>query len=145
MKRLSEIKNIIGVKDATANLQRVVEQRIACGKDFIQLSGEDGTAVSFNAQGGMGCISVVSNVAPRLCAEMQAATLAGDYKKALDHLARLMPLIKSLFNETSPAPAKYALSLLGKCAEEIRLPLVPPGNATKEQVRTAMVAAGLLN
>jgi 4-hydroxy-tetrahydrodipicolinate synthase len=145
MKRLSEIKNIVGVKDATANLARVVEQRIACGKEFIQLSGEDGTAVAFNAQGGVGCISVLSNVAPRLCADMQRASLAGDYPKALDILVRLTPLIKALFAETSPAPAKYALSLLGKCAEDIRLPLVPPGNIVKEQVRTAMVAAGLLN
>ena len=145
MKRLSEIKNIIGVKDATANLARPVEQRLACGPAFIQLSGEDGTAVSFNAQGGMGCISVVSNVAPRLCSEMQRATLSGDYKKALEILERLTPLIKSLFIETSPGPVKYALSLLGKCSEEIRLPLVAPGAATKEQVRAAMAGAGLLN
>jgi 4-hydroxy-tetrahydrodipicolinate synthase len=145
MKRLSEIENIVGVKDATANLARVVEQRIACGKNFIQLSGEDGTAVAFNAQGGVGCISVLSNVAPRLCAEMQRASLVGDYGNALDILARLMPLTKALFAETSPAPAKYALSLLGKCSQDIRLPLVPPGDATKKQVRTAMVDAGLLN
>ncbi len=144
MKRLSEIKNIVGVKDATANLARVVEQCAACGKDFIQLSGEDGTAVAFNAQGGVGCISVLSNVAPRLCAEMQKASLEGNTAKALEILQRLTPLIKALFTETSPAPAKYALSLLGKCSEEIRLPLVPPGAGTKEQVRAAMASAGLI-
>jgi 4-hydroxy-tetrahydrodipicolinate synthase len=145
MKRLSQIKNIVGVKDATANLARVSEQCIACGKDFIQLSGEDGTAVAFNAQGGRGCISVVSNVAPRLCAEMQKSTQSGDYAKASDILLRLTPLIKALFIESSPGPVKYALSLLGKCSEDIRLPLVPPSASAKEQVKMAMVTAGLLN
>lgn len=145
MRRLSDIRNIVGVKDATANLARVTEQRAACGANFIQLSGEDATAVSFNAQGGVGCISVTSNAAPRLCAEMQQATLSGDYAKARDILMRLMPLNKALFAETSPAPVKYALSLLGKCTDEIRLPLVPPSAAVKQQVREAMVSVGLLD
>ncbi len=104
MARLSKHPNIVGVKDATANLARVSEQRLACGPDFIQLSGEDATALGFNAHGGVGCISVTSNIAPRLCAEFQAATLAGDFVAALRLQDRLMPLHKALFTETSPAP-----------------------------------------
>ncbi len=114
------------------------------GQSLVEL-GEDGTAVGFNGQGGTGCISVVSNVAPRLCAEMQKATLTGDFKKANEIMLRITPLIKSLFAESSPAPLKYALSLLGRCSEDIRLPLVTITDATKAQVRTAMVTAGLLN
>lgn len=145
MARLSKIENIAGIKDATANIARVTEQRAACGKDFIQLSGDDGTAVAFNAHGGIGCISVTSNAAPRLCADMQAASLAGDFRKAREINDRLAPLNRALFAETSPGPLKYALSLLGKCSEEVRLPLVPPGEATKAQVRAALVSVGLLN
>jgi len=145
MQRLSELPNIKGCKDATAKLDRVSLQRHACGPDFIQLSGEDGTALGYNAQGGVGCISVTANVAPRLVGEFQDATLAGDYKAALSIQDRLMPLHAALFIENSPAPTKYALSLLGKCSEHVRLPLGPISDASKKAVREAMVHAGLLN
>jgi 4-hydroxy-tetrahydrodipicolinate synthase len=145
MGKLAELKNIVGVKDATAKLDRVSLQRAACGEDFIQLSGEDGTALGFNAHGGQGCISVTSNVAPRLCAEFQDACLAGQYDKALKLQDRLMPLHVNLFIESNPAPAKYALSLLGKCAEHCRLPLAPLSENSKRAVREAMVHAGLIN
>lgn len=137
--------NIIGTKDATADLTRPSRQREVSGEDFIQLSGEDGTALGFNAHGGIGCISVTANVAPRLCAEFQNATLAGDYRTALKLQDRLMPLHTALFVETSPAPIKYAVSLLGHCQPDIRLPLVEPSEVCKKQVRAAMVHAGLLN
>ena len=137
--------NIIGTKDASADLTRPSRQREMSGEDFIQLSGEDGTALGFNAHGGVGCISVTANVAPRLCAEFQNATLAGDYRTALKLQDRLMPLHTALFVETSPAPIKYAVSLLGHCKADIRLPLVEPSEACKKQVRAAMVHAGLLN
>jgi len=145
MKRLFELKNIAGVKDATANMVRVSQQRAEIGSDFNQLSGEDGTALGFNAHGGHGCISVTSNVAPRLCAEFQGACLRGDYATALALNDKLMPLHLALFIETSPSPAKYALSVLGRCAESARLPLVPLGDHTKAVVRDAMVHAGLIN
>src|SRR5437763_11532088 len=145
MKRLFELRNIAGVKDATANVARVSLQREAMGEGFNQLSGEDGTALGFNAHGGHGCISVTSNVAPRLCAEFQGACLKGDYGAALKLHDKLMPLHVALFVETSPAPAKYALSLLGRCAETVRLPMVPVADATKAAVRAAMVHAGLVN
>ena len=145
MKRLSEIKTIIGVKDATANLARVTEQRIACGKNFVQLSGEDATAVAFNAQGGTGCISVTSNVAPKLCAQMQQACLDGRYEAARDILDKLLPLNGAMFCETNPAPAKYALSLLGKCSVDVRLPLVAVTQNAKTRIRDSMIAAGLLS
>src|SRR5204863_8296545 len=137
--------NIIGTKDATADLTRPSRQRETSGEDFIQLSGEDGTALGFNAHGGVGCISVTANVAPRLCAEFQNATLAGDYRTALKLQDRLMPLHTALFVETSPAPIKYAVSLLGHCLPDARLPLVPVTESTKKTVRAAMVHAGLLN
>ena len=117
-------KNIIGVKDATANLMRPSRERLACGKDWLLISGEDGTALGYNAHGGSGCISVTANVAPRLCAEFQAATLAGDFAKARDYQDRLMPLHDAMFCEPSPAPAKYGVSLLGLCTPDVRLPLV---------------------
>ena len=145
MKRLSELKNIKGVKDATANVARVSLQRQACGPEFIQLSGEDATALGFNAHGGVGCISVTANVAPRLCAEFQDACLAGDYKNALRLQDRLMPLHVNLFIETNPTPAKYALSILGKCSDLVRLPLAPLSENAKRAVRGAMVHAGLIN
>ena len=145
MAKLAKLKNIAGVKDATAKLDRVSLQRQECGEDFIQLSGEDGTALGFNAHGGHGCISVTSNVAPRLCAEFQDACLAGDYAKALKIQDRLMPLHVALFVESNPAPAKYALSLLGKCSDHCRLPLAPIQESTKRTVREAMVHAGLIN
>ena len=145
MKRLFELKNIAGVKDATANLARVSQQRAALGADFNQLSGEDATALGFMAHGGHGCISVTSNVAPRLCAEFQESCLKGDYTGALQLQDKLMPLHTALFIETSPAPAKYALSLIGKCAETVRLPMVPVTEKTRTAVRDAMVHAGLIN
>jgi 4-hydroxy-tetrahydrodipicolinate synthase len=145
MKRLYELKNIAGVKDATANMARVSQQRAAIGEDFNQLSGEDITALGFMAHGGHGCISVTSNVAPRLCAEFQAACLRGDYRAALKLQDKLAPLHINLFIETSPAPAKYALSLLGKCSNTLRLPMVPATEKAQAAVREAMVHAGLIN
>ena len=145
MKRLFELKNIAGVKDATANMVRISQQRAEIGPDFNQLSGEDGTALGFNAHGGHGCISVTSNVAPRLCAEFQSACLRGDYATALALNDKLMPLHLALFIETNPSPAKYALSVLGRCADQVRLPLVLLEEKTKAAVRDAMVHAGLLN
>src|SRR5271163_1052091 len=145
MKRLYELKNIAGVKDATANMTRVSAQRAAMGEDFNQMSGEDITALGFMAHGGHGCISVTSNVAPRLCAEFQAACLKGDFSAALKLQDKLMPLHINLFVETSPAPIKYALSLLGKCANALRLPMVPATEKAEAAVRQAMVHAGLVN
>jgi 4-hydroxy-tetrahydrodipicolinate synthase len=145
MKRLFELKNIAGVKDATANVVRVSQQRAAMGPDFNQLSGEDATALGFMAHGGHGCISVTSNVAPRLCAEFQGACLKGDYAAALRLNDKLMPLHIALFVETNPAPVKYALSVLGKCEETVRLPMVPVSEKTRGTVREAMVHAGLIN
>jgi 4-hydroxy-tetrahydrodipicolinate synthase len=137
--------NIIGIKDATADLTRPSQQRLLTGERFIQLSGEDATALGFNAHGGTGCISVTANVAPRLCAEFQEATLRGDYAAAIRLQDRLMPLHTALFVETSPSPVKYAASLLGLCEFDVRLPLVPPSEGTRQRVRDAMVHAGLLN
>jgi 4-hydroxy-tetrahydrodipicolinate synthase len=145
MKRLFELKNIAGVKDATANVVRVSQQRAAMGEDFNQMSGEDATALGFMAHGGHGCISVTANVAPRLCAEFQNACLKGDYSTALKLQDKLMPLHHNLFIETNPAPVKYALSLLGKCAETVRLPMVTLAEKSKQEVRAAMVHAGLIN
>ncbi|MFN3224687.1 MAG: 4-hydroxy-tetrahydrodipicolinate synthase [Hyphomicrobiales bacterium] len=136
---------IIGVKDATANMVRVSEQRAAIGPDFIQLSGEDATAISFNAHGGHGCISVTANVAPALCAQMQAACAANDFAKALEVHDTLMPLHTALFVETNPSPVKVALEMLGKCKADVRLPMVPVSEATRSQVQDAMRFAGLLN
>ncbi len=144
MGELSKLANIIGVKDATGDLSRVPKQRLTCGTDFIQLSGEDATAVGFNAQGGVGCISVTANVAPRLCAQMQAATLAGDYATALTYQDRLMPLHEAIFAEPGVCGAKYGLSLLGRCAPDVRLPLTELSDATKDQIKAAMTHAGLL-
>lgn len=145
MTRLFELKNVVGVKDATANLARVSLQRQTMGAEFCQLSGEDATALGFNAHGGVGCISVTANIAPALCAEFQEATLAGDFAKALQIQDRLMPLHNALFLDPNPAPAKYAASLLGFCESELRLPLVPASAGTEEKVRSAMQHAGLLN
>jgi 4-hydroxy-tetrahydrodipicolinate synthase len=145
MRRLFELKNIAGVKDATASMVRVSDQRCLIGPDFNQLSGEDGTALGFMAHGGHGCISVTSNVAPRLCAEFQAACLKGDYGAALRLQDKLMPLHTALFIETNPAPAKYALSLLGRCRDTVRLPMVGIADSTKVAVREALVHAGLVN
>ena len=145
MGRLAQLPRIIGVKDATADLTRVSAQRITCGKDFIQVSGEDPTAHGFNAQGGVGCISVSANVAPRLCSELQTACAAGDYGKALEIQDRLMPLHQAIFTEPGLAGAKAGLAILGKCSDEIRLPMMPVSDATRAKVRSAMVHAGLIN
>ena len=144
--RLShDFKNIIGTKDASADLTRPSRQRLMSGEDFVQLSGEDGTALGFNAHGGVGCISVTANVAPRLCADLQEATLKGDYAAALKLQDRLMPLHHALFVEASPGPVKYAASLLGLCEAETRLPLIPVMETTKQSVQEALIHAGLLN
>jgi 4-hydroxy-tetrahydrodipicolinate synthase len=145
MKRLYELRNIVGVKDATANVARVSLQRQAMGEDFIQLSGEDATALGFMAHGGHGCISVTSNVAPKQCSELQEACLDGDYASAIRVQDRLMPLHTALFVETNPSPAKYALSVLGRMSDEVRLPMVPVSEGTRQAVRAAMVHAGLIN
>ncbi len=145
MAQLAKLKNIVGVKDATADLSRVCKQRIHCGKDFIQLSGEDPTAVGYNAQGGVGCISVTANVAPKLCAEQQAATLAGDYSKALEYQDRLMPLHEAIFLEPGVAGAKAGMEILGLCANEVRLPLTPVSPETYRRIEAAMRLAGLLD
>jgi 4-hydroxy-tetrahydrodipicolinate synthase len=145
MKRLYELKNIAGVKDATGNLARVSTQREALGPDFIQLSGEDMTALAFNAAGGQGCISVVSNVAPALCAQLQDATLASDYPRALKIQDRLVPLHGAIFLEPGLAGAKCGLTLLGRGNEEVRSPLLPVTPPTRAAIKAAMVHAGLLN
>ena len=144
MARCAKLKNVIGVKDATANLARASQQRLACGPDFVLLSGEDATALGFNAHGGQGCISVTANVAPALCAEFQNACLAGDFVKARSIHEQLMPLHDALFIETNPGPVKYAASLLGLCSPEARLPLAPLSEASKRAVEAAMISVGLL-
>ncbi len=145
MGRLAELPRIIGVKDATGKLERVSLQRMTCGPDFLQLSGEDATAPGFNAQGGVGCISVTANVAPRLCAEFQAASLAGDHVRALELHDLLMPLHVAIFLEPGLVGAKYGLSRLGHCAPDVRLPLVGLTDGAKRAMDAAMRHAGLLN
>jgi 4-hydroxy-tetrahydrodipicolinate synthase len=144
MARLGAIANIVGVKDATSNLARASRDGEALPNSFVRLSGDDATALGFNAHGGVGCISVTSNVAPKLCAGFQAACAAGDYTKARALHDRLMPLHDALFCEASPAPTKYAASLLGLCEAEARLPIVPLTDKGRETVRAAMASAGLL-
>ncbi len=145
MGELAKLPRIVGVKDATGDVSRVSDTRITCGPDFIQLSGEDASALGFNAQGGVGCISVVANIAPRLCASFQEAMLSGDYAAALRLQDRLMPLHRAAFSEPNPCPTKFALSLLGRCSEEVRSPLVPVEEATRVRMRDAMRHAGVLN
>ncbi len=145
MARLAELPNIAGVKDATADLQRPAKTRQVIGADFCQLSGEDATVVPFLAQGGHGCISVTSNVAPRLCADLHEAWQARDMDEVERLNDRLMPLHEALFVESSPAPVKFAASELGLCENSLRLPLVPVSAQTEQRVREAMVHAGLLN
>jgi 4-hydroxy-tetrahydrodipicolinate synthase len=142
---LAQHKHIIGVKDATGDLARVPQQRLSCGKDFIQLSGEDATALGFNAHGGVGCISVTANMAPALCAQMQEATLEGNYKLALKITDQLMPLHLATFHEPGLVSAKYGLTKLGLCSEEVRLPLVGLTDAAKAQMDNALRHAGLIN
>jgi 4-hydroxy-tetrahydrodipicolinate synthase len=144
MARLFQLENIAGVKDATANLARVSQQRAAMGPEFLQFSGEDATALAFMAHGGHGCISVVSNIAPRLCAEFQNACMRGDFKTALALQDRLMPLHEAMFCETNPGPVKYAASRLGLCAADMRLPMVPLTDGARKIVDDAMSKAGLL-
>jgi 4-hydroxy-tetrahydrodipicolinate synthase len=144
MATLAALPRIVGVKDATGDLARVSLQRMACGKEFLQISGEDPTAHGFNAQGGCGVISVTANVAPRLVADVQAATRQGDYARALDIQDRLMPLHRALFREPGLVGAKYGLSLLGRCSDAVRLPLQPPTQATRDAIESAMRQAGLL-
>ena len=141
---LAKLPRIVGVKDATGKIERVSQQRASCGADFIQMSGEDATALGFNAHGGMGCISVTANVAPRLCAEFQEATLRGDYTTALEYQDRLMPLHEAIFIEPGLVGAKYGLSKLGLCSPEVRLPLTELQDATKAQIDAAMRHAGLI-
>ena len=145
MGELAKLPRIVGVKDATGDLSRVPKQRMTCGADFIQLSGEDATALGFNAHGGVGCISVTANVAPKLCAEFQTATLKGDYATALTLLDRLMPLHEAIFAEPGVAGAKYGMSRLGLCSDEVRLPLVGLTDAVKARMDDAMRYAGLIN
>ena len=141
---LAKLPRIVGVKDATGKIERVSQQRASCGADFIQMSGEDATALGFNAHGGTGCISVTANVAPRLCAEFQEATLRGDYTTALEYQDRLMPLHEAIFIEPGLVGAKYGLSKLGLCSPEVRLPLTELQDATKAQIDAAMRHAGLI-
>ena len=145
MARLAQHPNIVGVKDATMNLTRPLHTRRACGREFCQLSGEDHTAVAFLAAGGDGCISVTANVAPRLCREMHAAWQQGRAQDAITIQDRLLPLHDAMFAETSPAPVKFAASLLGHSSEKCRLPLAPLAEATRAKMRSAMTEVGLLN
>jgi 4-hydroxy-tetrahydrodipicolinate synthase len=145
MARLAKHPNIVGVKDATANLTRPLHTRRACGEDFCQLSGEDHTALAFNAAGGHGCISVTANIAPRLCSQMQTAWAEGRLAEAMALQNRLVPLHDAMFAETSPGPVKYAASLLGKTSDHCRLPMAPIMEPTRARVKAAMAEAGLLN
>ncbi len=144
MGTLAKLPRIVGVKDATGKIERVSMQRMTCGAGFVQLSGEDATALGFNAHGGVGCISVTANVAPKLCAEFQEATLRGDYDAALAYQDRLMPLHEAIFIEPGLVGAKYGLSLLGKCTPDVRLPLVGLTDGTKAKIKAAMQHAGIL-
>ena len=145
MGELAKLPRIIGVKDATGDLSRVSQQRIICGVDFLQISGEDATAHGFNAQGGVGCISVTANVAPALCSALQSACLTGDYAKALEIQDRLMPLHQAVFTEPGLVGVKFAMSELGLCSDEVRLPLTPLTEGTKDLLRAALRHAGLTN
>ena len=145
MGKLARLSRIIGVKDATGDITRVSLQRATCGYNFLQLSGEDASALGFNAHGGRGCISVTANVAPHLCQEFQNATLGGDYTKALKLQDRLMPLHTAIFIEPGLAGAKYGLSLLGKCANEVRLPLTAVSKETEQKIYSAMQVAGVID
>ena len=145
MGELAKLPRIIGVKDATGDLARVSDQRITCGKEFVQISGEDATAHGFNAQGGVGVISVTANVAPRMVADVQEACLAGDYRKALETQDRLMPLHKAIFTEPGLVGVKYAMSLVGLCSDEVRSPLTGLSDETKALVEDGMRHAGLMN
>jgi 4-hydroxy-tetrahydrodipicolinate synthase len=143
--RLSQVKNIIGIKDASYDMARPTLTRLRARKGFCQLSGEDASAVGFLAQGGDGCISVTANVAPRLCADMHDAWKARNLDKVFEIQDRLMPMHKAMFCETSPGPVKFGAELIGQCSAEMRLPMVPIAESSKKAVREAMVHAGLIN
>ena len=145
MGELAKHEMIVGVKDSTGDVGRVLAQRITCGTDFIQVSGEDAQALGHRAMGGQGCISVTANVAPKLCAEFQDAMSAGDFDAALAYQDRLMPLHQAIFTEPGLVGAKYGMSLLGMCSEDVRSPLTGLLDETKAKMRAAMVHAGLLN
>jgi len=145
MGQLAKLSRIIGVKDATGDVVRVSQQRETCGEDFLQLSGEDASALGFNAHGGRGCISVTANVAPGLCSEFQQATLQGDYQKALHIQDRLLPLHRAIFIEPGLVGAKFGLSVLGRCSEEVRLPLTPLAKSTKQKIIEAMKSTGIID
>lgn len=145
MGQLAKLPRIIGVKDATGDIVRVSQQRETCGKDFLQLSGEDASALGFNAHGGRGCISVTANVAPGLCSAFQQATLQGDYQKALQIQDRLLPLHSAIFIEPGLVGVKFGLSVLGRCSEEVRLPLTPLAESTKQKIIEAMKSAGIID
>lgn len=144
MGRLSKLANVIGDKDASSDMSRVARHRALCGDDFIQLSGDDPSGVGFNANGGRGCISVTANVAPKLCSQIQDATLQGAFDTARKLDEKLAELHKAMFMEPSPAPAKYACSLLGHCTEEVRLPIIPCSDGAKATIRSLMTQAGLI-
>jgi 4-hydroxy-tetrahydrodipicolinate synthase len=144
MGRLAKIANIAGVKDATNNLARPIRERNACGPDWVMLSGEDGTAIAYVAGGGQGCISVTANSAPKLCSTLQNHLMKGDYKAALELQLKLIGLHDAMFCEPSPAPVKYAASLLGRCTDEVRLPIMPASDAARARVKSAMAALGLV-
>jgi 4-hydroxy-tetrahydrodipicolinate synthase len=145
MARLAKHKNIVGVKDATANLMRPSRERGAIGKDWRLISGEDGTALGYMAHGGHGCISVTANIAPKLCSDFQNACMQGAFEQALQLQDRLMPVHDAMFCEPSPAPVKYAASLLGLCTDEVRLPLVSATDEARAKVKAALTDAGILN
>lgn len=142
--RIAELEHVVGIKDASADLARVSQHRRLIGPDFVQLSGDDPTALGYNATGGVGCISVTANVAPELCARFQEATLSGDWDTARELNDRLLPLHQALFTSSSPGPSKYAMSLLGAGNTELRLPLTEPNETSKAAVREALAIAGML-
>ena len=145
MSRLSKLANIIGVKDATGDVGRVSDTRAACGKEFVQLCGNDDVALGFNAHGGQGCISVIANIAPKLSADFQGAMSSGNFSAALALQDKLLPLHRAAFLEPNPCPTKFALSVLGKCTSEVRSPLVQIDDGTKNQMLKALCHAGLTN
>ncbi len=145
MKRLFELPNIVGTKDATGDISRVTQQRLEVGHDYIQLTGDDLSAVGHFASGGVGCISVTANVAPRLCADLWLALQKNDFETARNIQEKLMPLHMAMFYAPSPGPAKYALNLLGRVEQEVRLPILPPNDETKQKIKEAMIFAGLIN
>ena len=145
MRELSKLERIVGVKDATGDVGRVSDTRVACGENFVQLCGNDDIALGFNAHGGKGCISVIANIAPKLSAEFQSAMMDGDFKRALEFQDKLLPLHRAAFLEPNPCPTKFALEILGKCTAEIRSPLVEIEDKTKEAMLNALKHAGLIN